>query len=137
LEIDTDALRIKADGVDTVHIADEAVTEDKLDIDNAPVDGYYLTWNQTAGKFEWKDVDTDAVQDDDYIANEIPSGAIDSINDTFTLANTPIVGSVSVFLNGLHQAPGSGLDYTISGSTITFSKAPRTNSDLYVTYIRA
>ena len=80
--------------------------------------------------------DADAIQDDDYIANEIPSGTINSINVTFTLANTPVAGSVSVFLNGLYQAQGSGLDYTISGTTITFNKAPRTNSELYAIYIK-
>lgn len=118
-----------------VRVKDGGITEPKLDIANAPTTGYYLKWNGT--KFEWADVDVDAVQDDDVIVNEIPSGDINSINTDFTLANTPVAGTVAVYLNGLFQAPGSGLDYTISGTTITFSKAPRTNSEVYVCYIKA
>jgi hypothetical protein len=71
-----------------------------------------------------------------FVINEKPIGLINNINHTYILVNTPVVGTVLVFLNGLLQAPGVGLDYTISGSTITFVKAPKTNNDLYVSYIR-
>lgn len=70
-----------------------------------------------------------------HIFNEIPTGTINSINSDFTLANTPVLGTVRVFLNGSLQLEGSSLDYTISGGTITFAKAPRTNSELLVSYI--
>jgi len=115
-------------------VKDEGITEDKLDVDNAPTDGYYLKWT-TANGMEWADVDGDVVTDSDVICNEIPSGLINSSNVTYTLANTPVAGTVTVYLNGMFQAQGAGLDYTVSGGTITFVKAPRTNSDLYVNYI--
>ena len=54
------------------------------------------------------------------VDNEVPGGAIDGVNDTFTLAFTPIVGSQHLYKNGIRQKPGAGNDYTISGSTITF-----------------
>ena len=66
---------------------------------------------------------------------EIPSGAINSSNVTFTLAHVPApVGSEMVFLNGLLQNAGIGNDYTISGATITFNTAPTTGSVLLATY---
>lgn len=128
-------LEVKDLGVSTAKIAGEAVTEAKLGVFNAPTVGNTLKF--TANGMEWINEDLTAVQDDDYISNEVPSGSINNTNVTFTLANAPINDqSVSVFYNGLFQAQGAGLDYTISGSTLTFIKAPKLNKDLYVTYIK-
>lgn len=128
-------LQVKDGGIDTLQLADEAVTEGKLDALDAPADGEVLSWNTSSSKFEWIVENADGVKEADVICNEIPSGLINSGNVTYTIANTPVTGTVCVFLNGMYQAPGAGLDYTIAGTTITFVKAPRTNSDLYVTYI--
>lgn len=139
-------VQVKDDGITTDKLADDAVTNDKLadeavkeanlDVLDSPSDGEVLAWNAGSSRFEWISNDTaDVVKEADVICNEIPSGLINSSNVTYTLANTPVTGTVMVFLNGLLQAPGVGLDYTISGTTITFVKAPRTNSDLYVSYI--
>lgn len=117
-----------------IAIKDGGVTEAKLDVFNAPTIGEYMKF--TANGLEWSDVDDDFVGDDDVICNEIPTGLINSSNVDYDLDNTPIVGTVTVYLNGMFQAQGSALDYTISGTTITFTKAPRTNSDLYVCYIK-
>lgn len=73
----------------------------------------------------------------ELITNEIPSGLINSGNTDYELANTPVVGTVEIYLNGMLQAPGAGLDYTISGKDITFTKAPRTNSELLASYVKA
>ena len=40
--------------VDADNIKDGVITEAKLDISNAAVNGYILSWNNTAGQFEWK-----------------------------------------------------------------------------------
>lgn len=40
---------------------------------------------------------------------------------TYTIANTPVSGSVRVFVNGVRQRVGASNDYTISGVTITFN----------------
>jgi len=126
-------VQIKDGGVDTLQLADEAVNEDKLDGFNTPTIGEFLSF--TANGLEWASPDTDAVKEADVICNEIPTGLINSSNVTYTIANTPVAGTVAVYLNGMYQAPGAGLDYTIAGTTITFIKAPHTNSDLYVCYI--
>lgn len=73
----------------------------------------------------------------DLIANEIPSGDIDGVNDEFTLAHDPVEGTVSVFLNGILQRPGTGADYTISGKIVTFVKPPRNRMEVVVSYANA
>jgi len=64
--------------------------------------------------------------------NEVPSGVKNGLNKIFTLANTPTLGSQHVYKNGLRFTPT--LDYTISGGTITFVKAPKVNDTLIVDY---
>lgn len=64
---------------------------------------------------------------------ETPSGTVNSSNVTFTLANTPgDTDGVLVLLDGVTQY--NGLDYTVSGSTITFSSAPATGSSIFAYY---
>lgn len=58
------------------------------------------------------------------INGETPSGTVNGVNVSFTLAHTPLSGTLSLYLNGLEQEAGAGNDYTISGSTITFTNAP-------------
>ena len=41
--------------IDADNIKDGVITEAKLDISNAAVNGYILSWNNTAGQFEWKE----------------------------------------------------------------------------------
>lgn len=71
---------------------------------------------------------------DTFVDNEVPGGAIDNANTLFTLASTPILGSVSLYQNGVLQRAGLGHDYTISGSTITFIVAPQSGSQLLANY---
>lgn len=69
--------------------------------------------------------DTSGLTDANFIIREVPSGAIDGSNTTYTLANTPTAGSEEVYLNGLLQNEGASNDYTISGATITFNDPPK------------
>ena len=58
---------------------------------------------------------------------EVPSGAIDGTNVTFTLANPPDPGAaLALELNGLDIVQGT--DYTLSGNTITMAYAPQPQS---------
>lgn len=66
----------------------------------------------------------------EHIYNEIPSGTINGSNVTFTLANTPVTGSLLLLLNRFPQIEGAGEDFTISGDEITFNSAPPTGSGL-------
>ena len=49
-------------------------------------------------------------------------GTGDGILTTFTLDNTPIDGTVSIYVNNVLKAIGT--DYTLNGATITFTNAP-------------
>lgn len=69
----------------------------------------------------------------DYI-QEAPSGAVNSSNVTFTLANTPVAGTLLVYLDGLYQIPTT--HYSISGATITMVTAPATAQDIRAAYWR-
>ncbi len=72
-----------------------------------------------------------------FITRETPTGTVNGVNTIFTLANTPVVGSESVYLNGVQQDPGGANDYTIAGATITFNVAPLTGEKIRVSYIKA
>jgi len=48
------------------------------------------------------------------------TGTLNGTNPTFTLPSNPSTGTVTLYVNGIRQKSGSGNDYTISGSTITF-----------------
>lgn len=55
-----------------------------------------------------------------FIDGETPSGTIDSVNNAFTLAQTPNpAASLAVYRNGIRLS--TGLDYTLSGNGITFT----------------
>lgn len=74
------------------------------------------------------------LQQSNFVDKEIPSGAINGSNTAYTIANTPIVGSEHVYLNGMLQESGAGNDYTISGASITMLSAPLTGEKLRVSY---
>lgn len=63
-----------------------------------------------------------------------PTGSINGSNTSFTLGFTPGSSSnVVCYLNGVMQQQGSGNDYTISSTTITYLTAPPTGSKLLCT----
>lgn len=72
----------------------------------------------------------------DAVYNETPGGAINSSNTAFTLANTPQNSSLELFLNGQLLEPGSGNDYTVSGTAITALFAPTTGDKLRAYYAK-
>jgi len=65
---------------------------------------------------------------------EIPTGAVDGVNKTFTLANTPIIGTEEVYLCGVLLVPGASKDYTIAGSNIVLNYIPDIGEDVKVSY---
>lgn len=69
------------------------------------------------------------------VTREVPSGSVNGSNMSFSLANTPNVGTEQVFVNGNLQQVGVGKDYTISGDTITFAYAPTSGDIILVNYI--
>ncbi len=57
------------------------------------------------------------------IVQEIPTGTLNSTNTTFTLSHIPLTGSLILQLNGVTQMPG--VEFILSGSTITYIFAPK------------
>lgn len=68
-----------------------------------------------------------------FVENEVPVGTMNSSNPTFTLANTPIVGSVKLYINGIRLQSG-GIGYSISGATITMTIPPDSGDILLADY---
>src|SRR5712675_1719643 len=65
-----------------------------------------------------------------FADDETPSGTINGANNTFTLAHSPSpVASLALFKNGQKLEP-AGVDYTLSGATITTVVAPKTGDVL-------
>jgi hypothetical protein len=69
-----------------------------------------------------------------FVDGEVPSGAINGSNVQFTLANTPVASSsVSAWRNGLFLH--FGVDFSVSGNTITFlGTAPQTGDVVLASY---
>ena len=67
-----------------------------------------------------------------FVDKETPSGAMNGSNVTFTLANTPVLNSEHLYLNGMLIDAGD--DYTISGTTITMATAPLSTDKLRSSY---
>lgn len=66
------------------------------------------------------------------VTDETPSGTIDGMNVTFYLANTPVAGTLSLYLNGVLQDVPD--EYSITGNEITFVIAPVPESSLVADY---
>lgn len=69
-----------------------------------------------------------------FADDETPSGTLNGTNGTFTLAHAPNpAASLELYLNGVLQIPG--VNYTLSGTTITFlTHVPASTSTLRAWY---
>lgn len=67
--------------------------------------------------------------------DETPSGTVDGSNVTFTLSQTPFDpnDATKVFVDGIKRDRVT--DWTISGTTITFTSAPSLGMSVRVEYI--
>ena len=64
---------------------------------------------------------------------ETPSGSVNGSNTAFTLSSTPVANaSVIMVLDGVTQT--NGTDYTVSGTTVTFTTAPTTGTEVIAIY---
>ena len=143
---DVGAVTIANDAVTTAKIADANVTLSKL----TALDSTKIIIGTAGGNTQVTlsgDVSINeagvvtlnpstAVRVADIITREVPTGAVDSVNTTFALANTPKVGTEQVYLNGLLMDVGDTNDYTISGANITFTFAPTAGDKIRVSYFK-
>ncbi len=91
-------------------------------------DGQVLSADSTqALGVKWQNAGTNSI-----ISNETPSGLVNGSNVTYTLVNSPIVGTLKLYLNGQRQTYTT--DYTLSGSTITMVVAPVTGDIIRADY---
>jgi hypothetical protein len=68
------------------------------------------------------------------IWNGTPEGAIDGVNDTYTICLPHVPGTLRVYLNGMRMKVGA--DYTVlSPNTFKFVVPPSTGSDILVDYV--
>jgi hypothetical protein len=70
-----------------------------------------------------------------FVDQETPAGAVNGVNTTFTLGQTPLpAASLAVYRNGLRMSPGT--DYTVSGTVITFAavSVPQASDALLCSY---
>lgn len=71
------------------------------------------------------------------ISDESLGGTVNGTNPTFTIANTPVTGTLHVYRNGLLMRVGASNDYTLSGTTITFNatRIPPAGAILWAEYV--
>lgn len=67
------------------------------------------------------------------VRGETPTGSINGSNTSFTLAGTPLTGSLRLYQNGI-RLNGGGNDYSITTATITMTTAPTTGDVLLADY---
>jgi hypothetical protein len=141
IEINADALRLKAGGITNSHIsATAAIADTKLatistagKVSNSATTG---TAAKTGDTLVLRDADgrakfaTPSHADDAankgyvdteiarFIANETPTGSINGTNDAFSLANTPAAGTVHLVLSGFQLLEGT--HFSVSGANITY-----------------
>ena len=127
-----------------VLIQDGGTREPHLGFSNAAVAATVQSDNalfrsSVDNRIHWKDdssVDQTIQFHTDRVVRETPTGALNGVNTTYTLANTPVSGTEEVYLNGVLQEPGASDDYQISGLTITYNVAPISTDRLRVSYLK-
>lgn len=134
--IDAEALaRTNADAAHTAAIAQEVADRTAADsaeaATRAAADAALDTRVQAL-----EDATATTLTYDKYITREAPAGAVDGINQDFTLAYTPVAGKEQVFYNGQLLEPGVAADYTINDKVITLAFAPVGTDRVRVSYFR-
>lgn len=74
------------------------------------------------------------------VIGETPTGLKNGVNTVYTLASTPLAASsVGVFLSGVRLelvgAAPNGMQFTLSGTTLTLGLAPRATDGFFADYL--
>lgn len=88
--------------------------------------------NQSQLSLQQKQATASAGSPGTFVGGETPSGTVNGTNKVFALANTPFAGTLILQNNFAFLT--QGVDYTISGNTITFTVAPANASVLIANY---
>ena len=101
-------------------------TTDLSDIDiGPPVPDYFLAWNSAGTSI----IAVAGSGANTPVSGEVPSGAIDNVNASFTIANTPVSGTFKLYKNGRRTT-----EFTRIGTAITMDTAPTFGEDLLCDY---
>lgn len=67
-----------------------------------------------------------------FVHDETPTGAVNGSNPTFTLANSPVAGTLIVYEGGVRKLLTT--DFTLSGAIITMTYNPPNGSYIRCDY---
>ena len=73
------------------HIITKSIPAPGFTPGNTPSHGNVLVWDSTAQDYVWQSLNNVTIEGSAVI-NETPSGTLDGVNNTFTLANDPVDG---------------------------------------------
>ena len=92
--------------------------------------------DQTFDQFEEKPFRATTVSFDSFVSQEVPTGAIDAINTTYTTASLYRFNSTEVFVNGIALVRGTGFTESNDQLTLTLTAAPTIGQSVVVNYIK-
>ena len=116
---------IRDDAITAAKIADDQVTEPKLATTSAGSTGLFLQ-KTGATTMDWAAVPAPSI-------SNATTATGDNTTTDFTIVTGHTVHSILVVLNGLVLRPTT--DYTVSGTTLTFTTAPGTGDEIDVRYL--
>ena len=130
-ELSAVAVDVSADSIAIVDATDSSTKKESIaDLATAMAGSGITATNGVLSSDSLADNVTEA----DFVA-ENESANCNGATTDFTLSNTPVTASVSVYLNGLFQEVGSGKDYTLTGTTVSFAVAPLAGDILIILYV--
>ena len=116
---------IRDNAITSAKIADDQVTEPKLATTSAGTTGLFLQ-KTGATTMDWAAVPAPSISNASTFTG-------DNTTVDFTIVTGHTVHSILVVLNGLVLRPTT--DYTVSGTTLTFTTAPGTGDEIDVRYL--
>ncbi len=133
---DTNAEIIKVTGVSSNTFTIERGQEDTVGASHS--NGQAVEMLITAGTFEEIENEINSLSPGQKVTNEILSGQIDGATDTFTTVNNYVAGTLQVYVGGLRQSPGVGLDYTETGvNSFQLNYTPFSGEKMIVDYTKS
>ena len=116
---------IRDNAITSAKIANDQVTEPKLATTSAGTTGLFLQ-KTGATTMDWAAVPAPSISNASTFTG-------DNTTTAFTIVTGHTVHSILVVLNGLVLRPTT--DYTVSGTTLTFTAAPGTGDEIDVRYL--
>jgi hypothetical protein len=104
---------------------------------NAPVIGFFSArhFNQLAAEIKAIEAQLILTPVPRFADNETPGGAVDGVNNAFTLAHSPApAAGLRLYRNGLLMQQGAGKDYTLAAAAITTITTPQAADVLLAFY---